>query len=180
MTSYTILLRGINVGGKNKLSMATLKECLAETGFSDVATYINSGNVVLSSDRTATQIKSDIETLLPKKFKLDSELIKVLVLNKQQLQAVVDNKPNGFGESPDTYHSDIIFLIDFDVQEALTVFNPREGVDAIWPGEGVIYSQRLSEMRTKSRLGKIIGTVPYQSMTIRTWGTTVKLLALLA
>src|SRR3954470_22088645 len=63
--------------------------------------------------------------------------------------------------------------------EAMQVFDPREGVDAVWPGDGVIYSQRLSAQRTKSRLNKIMGTPEYKSMTIRTWNTVVKLLALL-
>ncbi|MFL5683324.1 MAG: DUF1697 domain-containing protein, partial [Chloroflexota bacterium] len=54
--------------------------------------------------------------------------------------------------------------------------DPRPGVDAVWPGNGVIYSQRLSAERTKSRLGKIVGTPAYKSMTIRSWQTTMALL----
>jgi hypothetical protein len=46
----------------------------------------------------------------------------------------------------------------------------------VWPGKGEIYSQRLSAQRTKSRLGKIVGTAAYKSMTIRSWATTVALL----
>jgi uncharacterized protein (DUF1697 family) len=59
------------------------------------------------------------------------------------------------------------------------VFSPKEGVDRIWPGQGVVYSQRLSAQRTKSRLNKIVGTPAYKSMTIRNWNTTTKLLSLL-
>lgn len=179
MNTYVVLLRGINVGGKNKVPMAELRSYLEELGFADVSTYIASGNVILKSDKSATEIQTVIEEMLPAKFNLDSELIKVLVLTLPQLQAVVDSKPKGFGDHPDKYHSDTIFLIDITTDEAMSVFNPREGVDAIWPGEGVIYSQRLSAERTKSRLGQIIGTTPYKSMTIRSWNTTVKLLELL-
>ena len=50
MTTYLVLLRGINVGGKNKVPMARLRELLEELGYSDVSTYIASGNVILSSD----------------------------------------------------------------------------------------------------------------------------------
>ena len=178
MTSYVVLLRGINVGGKNKVSMAALKTCLEELGYANVSTYIASGNVLLESDKQPAAIQTHIETALPKVFKLDSELIKVLALSRAQLQAVVDNKPKGFGEQPDTYHSDAIFLIGIDVTEAMTVFAPRDGVDTIWPGQGVIYSQRLSAERTKSRLSKIVGTEAYRSMTIRSWNTTTKLLEL--
>ncbi|MBA3868078.1 MAG: DUF1697 domain-containing protein [Anaerolineae bacterium] len=179
MKTYIILVRGINVGGKNKVSMAGLKKYLEEEGFSNVSTFIASGNVILESNKSAAKIKARIEELLPTKFKLDSELIKVLVLTRAQFQAVVDNKPKGFGEQPDKYYSDAIFLMDIDAADALTVFNPREGVDQVWPGHGVIYSQRLGAQRTKSRLGKIVGTPAYKSMTIRSWSTTTKLLAIL-
>lgn len=180
MKPYLILLRGINVGGKNKIAMAALKESLEALGFKNVLTYIQSGNVLVSSDLSATAIATKIETMLPQKFKLDSSLIKVLVLTREQMQAVINKKPRGFGEQPDMYHSDAIFLMNISPTEAMQVFSPREGVDQIWPGEGVIYSQRLSAQRTKSRLGKIVGTPVYQSMTIRSWNTTTKLLMLMS
>jgi uncharacterized protein (DUF1697 family) len=179
MNAYLILLRGINVGGKNKVPMADLRKCLEELGFFDVSTYIASGNVILKSDKAANTIKAQIEAALPKSFKLDSKLIKVLVLTRKQLQAVIDNKPEDFGDEPKKYHSDAIFLMGIDTTEAMAVFDPREGIDKVWAGDGVIYSQRLSSQRTKSRLGKIVGTPAYKSMTIRSWNTTTKLLELL-
>ena len=162
MNTYVILLRGINVGGKNNVPMASLKKCLEELGFANVSTYIASGNVILDSDKPAAEIKAQIETALPASFKLDSELIKVLVLTRDQLQAVVDNKPAGFGEQPETYHSDAIFLMGIDAAQAIAAFDPREGVDNVWPGDGVIYSQRLSSQRTKSRLSKIMAAPAIQ------------------
>ncbi len=179
MNTYVILIRGINVGGKNKVPMGGLKTCLEKLGFSNVSTYIASGNVILESNKRPAEIKAQIEKALPESFKLDSELVKVLVLTRDQLQAVIDNKPDGFGEQPNVYHSDTIFLMGIDAAQAMLVFDPREGVDKIWPGDGVIYSQRLSSLRTKSRLSKIVGTPAYKSMTIRNWNTTTKLLELL-
>ena len=55
MTGYLVVLRGINVGGKNKVPMAPLRELLGELGFPNVATYIASGNVVLSSEGSAAE-----------------------------------------------------------------------------------------------------------------------------
>ena len=179
MKSYVVLLRGINVGGKNKISMTELKFCLEEQGFEDAMTYIQSGNVILRSSLDATALGQKIEAMLSNKFKLDSSIIKVLILTEDQLQAVIDERPKGFGEQPDKYHSDAIFLMGIDADQAMSVFNPREGVDQVWPGNGVIYSQRLSALRTKSRLSKIVGTPAYQSMTIRSWSTTTKLLSLM-
>ena len=177
MNTYVILIRGINVGGKNKVRMADLRQCLEALGFSHVSTYIASGNVILVSDKQPDAIKAQIEEVLPENFKLDDERIKVLVLSRKQFEAVIENKPEGFGEQPEKYHSDAIFLIDIDTNQAMPVFSPREGVDTIWAGDGVIYSQRLSAQRTKSRLSKI---AVYKSMTIRSWNTTTKLLELLS
>lgn len=179
MHTYLILLRGINVGGRNIVPMAGLRACLEELGFSSVTTYIASGNVMLASDRTPGEIQRVIEDVLPRRFELDSALVKVLVLSHGQLRAVVGHKPARFGDQPDIYHSDVIFLMGIDVAEALRVFDPRDGVDRVWPGDDVIYSQRLSAQRTRSRLGRIIGTPAYASMTIRSWNTTVKLLAMM-
>ena len=179
MNAYVVLIRGINVGGKNKVPMAELKQCLEGLGFSDVSTYIASGNAFLKSDKSAEKVQALIEEALPKHFKLDSELIKVLVLNRKQLQSVVDNRPKGFGDDPATYYSDAIFLMGLKSADVMPLFSPREGVDVVWPGDGVVYSQRLGELRVKSRLSKIIGTPEYKSMTIRSWNTTTKLLELL-
>jgi uncharacterized protein (DUF1697 family) len=175
MGTYVVLLRGINVGGKNKVPMAELRRCLEGLGFANVTTYIASGNVILDSGRDPADVRREIEAALPGRFQLDVELIKVLVLSCDQLQAVVDAKPAGFGEQPGVYHCDAIFLIDIDSEEAMAVFDPREGVDRVWAGRGVVYSERLSAERTKSRLGKIAGTPAYRCMTIRSWNTTVKL-----
>jgi uncharacterized protein (DUF1697 family) len=175
-TRYLVLLRGINVGGKNKVPMAVLRELLETHGHTNVSTYIASGNVILTSDRSAAAIKRELEAALPETFKLDSEQIAVLVLTLAQLRSVVRKRPKGFGDHPDTYHSDAVFLMGIDATTAMQVFDPRPGVDEVWPGPGVIYSQRLSAERTKSRLGKIVGTPPYKSMTIRSWQTTLALL----
>lgn len=179
MNTYLVLLRGINVGGKNRIRMAELRLFLEEQGFEGVTTYIQSGNVVLRSGLDADKLSKKVEAGLPKRFELDSSIIKVLVLTSEDLQRVVDDRPKGFGDQPDKYHSDAIFLMGIDQVEAMSVFDPREGVDQVWPGEGVIYSQRLTSERTRSRLSKIVGTEPYLSMTIRSWNTTTKLVDLL-
>ena len=176
VTTYLILLRGINVGGRNRVPMAPLRELLGELGYSDVSTYIASGNVILRSDRPPDAVKRQIEAALPTRFRLDSGLVAVRVMTHAELRAVVDRRPAGFGEQPGTYHSDAIFLIGIDAATALRVFDPHPEVDRVWAGEGVIYSQRLSAQRTRSRLNRAITTPLYKSMTIRSWATTLALL----
>ena len=116
-----------------------------------------------------------IEDALPRAFKLDAELIRVAVLSGNALEAVVEHRPKGFGDEPAKYHSDAIFLMGIDANEAMAVFSPKEGVDKVWPGDGVIYSQRLSARRTASRLNRIAASPHYKSMTIRSWQTTLAL-----
>src|SRR5687767_10383332 len=98
MTTYIVLLRGINVGGKNKIPMVALKQHLEDHGFTDVLTYIQSGNVLLKSDLDTKTLGKKIETILSENFALDSSIIKVLALTRQQLEAIVKNKPKDFGE----------------------------------------------------------------------------------
>jgi uncharacterized protein (DUF1697 family) len=179
VTRYLVLLRGINVGGKNPVPMAGLRGLLEELGYADVSTYIASGNALLSSDRPAAEIKARLEEALPRTFALHSELVAVLVLTHAELRAIVDRRPDGFGDQPETYHSDAIFLMGIDAAEAMPAFDPRPGVDRVWPGDGVIYSQRLSAERTKSRLSKVMSSPAYRSMTIRSWATTIALLRLM-
>jgi uncharacterized protein (DUF1697 family) len=56
MNTFAILLRGINVGGKNKVSMVELQTCLKELGFSNISTFIASGNVIVTSDKRADDL----------------------------------------------------------------------------------------------------------------------------
>jgi uncharacterized protein (DUF1697 family) len=175
LTTYLVLFRGINVGGKNKVPMDGLRKLLTDLGFRDVRTYIQSGNAVIQSDLDARAIAPMIEEAIPTRFKLDTSIIRVLVLTPAQLEAVIENRPKGFGDHPDTYHSDAIFLMDVDAAEAMRAFSPREGVDVVRPGDGLVYSQRLSAQRTKSRLGRVMSSPVYRSMTIRSWTTVLAL-----
>ena len=179
MGKYLLLLRGINVGGRNKLPMPRLKQFLDELGYLEVQTYIQSGNAVLSSRQKAPTIAATVEKQLAARFDFDSDLIKALVLSRSELKAMVEDRPKGFGDQPDVYHSDGIFMMDIGVAEAMTAFSPMEGVDTIWPGKGIIYSQRLSAKRTKTRLNRMMAHPLYKSMTIRSWSTVTSLLDLL-
>lgn len=174
---YVALLRGINVGGKNPLPMGALREAFEDDGLESVRTYIQSGNVLFRSDAPARSLEERVESMLEKRFRLD---LVVVVRSHRQLRGIVDKAPKGFGAKPDTYHSDVVFLRSpLTPAKAMKVVERREGVDEAWAGTGVVYFQRVSAERTKSRMGRMIGTPEYKSMTIRSWSTTTKLLAML-
>ena len=177
MTRYVALLRGINVGGRNRVAMADLRATFGAAGFERVSTYIQSGNVLFGSDRPQADLEGAVESILERHFEAP---IVVVVRSRRQLRAVVDRAPDGFGEEPDRYHSDVVFLRSpLTPDAAMEVVELREGVDQAWRGTGVIYFARLSERRTQSRMSKIVGTPAYQLMTIRSWSTTTRLRDLL-
>lgn len=176
-TRHVALLRGINVGGKRPVPMADLRETFTTAGFGDVATYIQSGNVVFSSDHPVAGLEDLIESALAERFDVP---IPVVVRSLRQVRAVVRSAPPGFGELPDDFHSDVIFLKSpLTPAAAMKVVQLRDGVDQAWTGNGVLYFARLSERRTQSRLSKVMGTPEYRLMTVRNWRTTTTLLDML-
>ena len=64
-TAYLALLRGINVGGKNKVPMVELKACFEELGYKNVQTYIASGNVIFESPKSSADLSEEIQETLP-------------------------------------------------------------------------------------------------------------------
>ena len=176
-SNYVALLRGINVGGKNIVRMADLRAAFEDAGYAAVSTYIQSGNVLFESGGPPAALESDIETMLDRAFGLS---LVVVVRSHHQLRNVVDRAPDGFGTAPNVHHSDVIFLkAPLSSRQALRAVDLRDGVDQAWPGTGVLYFSRLSERLSQSRMGRIAGTPQYQSMTIRNWRTTTRLLSLL-
>lgn len=174
---YVALLRGINVGGRNKVAMADLRATFDDGGYEAVRTYIQSGNVLFESDSPAKSLEDDIEGLLERRFGVP---LVVVVRSHTQLRKVVNKAPSGFGAEPGTYHSDVLFLkAPLTAKQAMGVVALRDGVDQAWPGDGVLYFARLSARRVQSRMSRIVGTPEYKLMTIRSWSTTTKLLDLL-
>jgi len=175
---HLALLRGINVGGKNIIKMADLKASLEDVGFNDVATYIQSGNVLFAApEADAAGLTSTIESALSQRFSYESRIV---VVPHPQLRKAVDRAPRGFGKKPTEFRYDVIFLRpSLSASEAMKSISTNEGVDQAWPGDGVVYFSRLIEKATQSRLSRLVGMPVYQDMTIRNWNTTTKLLELM-
>ena len=143
MTRYVALLRGINVGGKNLISMPALKAAFESQGFADVRTYIQSGNVVFSASDTGAVLVPRIETELAKAFDYAAS---VVVRSRQQLRRVVREAPPGFGARPAQYRYDVLYLKPpLAAAEALALVPARPGVDRVFAGSSVLYFSRLIE-----------------------------------
>ncbi len=173
---YLALLRGINVGGKNLVKMADLRATFEALELADVSTYIQSGNVLFRAPRQKrAELALRVESALSKRFGVE---LKVVLLTEAELRGVVEDAPRGFGA--DTHRSDVIFLRKpLTVKKAFGVIEIKEGVDSAWPGKGVIYFSRLDARASSSRINKLVMRPEYQNMTIRSWSTATKLLAVL-
>ena len=178
MAQYVALLRGINVGGNNIIPMADLKRCFEAQGFLDVATYIQSGNVLFEAGaEQPASLSARIEAALQARFSYDGRTV---LRSHAQMQAIVAKAPAGFGSQPDQYRYDVLFLREpLSVAEAMRELKPREGVDQAFAGDGVCYFSRLISRATQSNLRLIVMRPVYQNMTIRNWNTTAKLTALM-
>ena len=178
MNLYVALLRGINVGGSNLIRMAALKACFEAEGFREVATYIQSGNVLFTASRANQHVlRGQIEKALSKSFAYQS---RVVVRSFEQMKATVEKAPGGFGRQPTAYRYDVIFLRDpLTPDEAMKSLTTKPGVDRVFTGDGVLYFSRLISRVAQSRLSRVVGTPAYQNMTIRNWNTTAKLLDLM-
>lgn len=168
---------GINVGGRNKISMADLRGVFEGAGFGNVSTYIQSGNVAFESGKAQATLESQIEALLTER--LESPPV-VVVRSHRQLRSVVVDAPAEFVRRTEDHHRDVIFLKAPLTQErAMNVIRLQEGVDDAWHGPAVVYFSRLIAEKSKSKMSRIVGTAEYRLMTIRNWATTSHMLTVL-
>jgi len=89
---HVVLLRGINIGPRNRIAMPALREALEQAGFTDVQTHLQSGNVVLESRAKPEAVRRTVEQLIERQFGLE---IAVVVRSRAQLAAVVKRNPLG-------------------------------------------------------------------------------------
>jgi uncharacterized protein (DUF1697 family) len=173
---YLALLRGINVGGKNLVKMPDLRAAFEDLGFAEVATYIQSGNVVFRAPkRKLDDLAEEIESGLSGRLRHE---VRCVLLTHAQLRRVMNGAPPGFGADDEL--SDVIFLRKpLTPKRALAATETREGIDRAWEGQGVVYFSRLAARASGSRLSRVVMRPEYQQMTIRSWSTTTKLLALM-
>src|SRR5262245_53555453 len=85
-----VLLRGVNIGPRNRIAMPALRELFTSTGFDDVRTYLQSGNVVLSSDADSERLAQECERRIAQAFGLN---VDVIVRTRDELAGVVSRNP---------------------------------------------------------------------------------------
>lgn len=109
MKRYIALLRGINISGKNKIAMSELKKCFIELGFSDVTTYLNSGNVIFSSTiDDKNMLSNKIKSMIKDRFDLD---IPVFIVLQEELKELLNNAPDWWGDDNKEIYDNLIFIM---------------------------------------------------------------------
>lgn len=170
---YVALLRGINVGGKNKIDMKLLKETFVRTGMESVTTYINSGNVIFTNMKhTKTEITNLLEEAIFRYFQLN---IKVLIRSLNDFEHMIKVLPESWRDDKNM-RSDVLFLWEeFDRKTVINELKIKPEVDTVMYVPGAILWTLDKVNITKSRLNKFIGTDVYKKMTARNFNTTRKI-----
>lgn len=174
---YAALLRGINVGGNNKVNMKELKQVFEEAGMTAVKTYINSGNIVfVDAGRTKQEIMAVLEAGIFVHFGLR---IKVLVYSIDEYTRIVEAVPAQW-TNDDKLKSDVLFLWEeADDESVLEQLPLKPEVDRAHYVPGAILWSVERDKVTRSGMTKIVGTKLYKLVTIRNVNSVRKIYGLM-
>ena len=170
---YVALLRGINVGGKNKVDMKKLKETFEKVGMRDVVTYINSGNVIFQdAEHSKEKIAGLLETAIQEDFSLD---IKVLIRSLNEYQEIMKVVPDHWKNDKEM-KSDVLFLWEeIDQETVLEDLTIKPEIDQVLYVPGALLWSVDKKNLTKSGMMKLAGAKLYKKMTVRNINTTRKI-----
>ena len=174
---YVALLRGINVGGNNKVNMHDLKHLFEGVGMKNVSTYINSGNVLFECDiQTKTDIANTLEKAIETAFGF---VVKVLVWDAASITDLAKALPNSW-VNDSTMKCDVMFLWQaIDMPEILSQLTIKPSIDTVLYFPGALLWSVDRKNATRSGLLKLVSTNLYRQMTIRNCNTLRKLALLI-
>jgi uncharacterized protein (DUF1697 family) len=174
MKKYVAFLRGINVGGNNKVSMAELKTVFDSLGFSRVTTYINSGNVIFEAAAPSVEA---IERAMKKRFGFT---VKCLLRDTAGLRRAAELIPAAWTNDNEQRTDVLLLWEDFDQKATLKLIKTNPAVDRLMYVPGAIVWNLKRSDYSKTGMRKFIGTDVYKNMTARNINTLRKLVSLAA
>ncbi len=175
---YTVLLRGINVGGKNVVKMADLERLLINLGFLEVKTYIQSGNAIFEADLDEATVTGKIKSGFFECFGFESN---ALVRNIHEMQSVLEQLPFTDSEivqaeavNPETEHLYVYFLDESPEQVLIdAIYGNYSGADKLRAGNQELYFLCQQSIRNSKLAASVSKKFP--SATARNWKTVKKL-----
>lgn len=179
MKRYIAFLRGVNISGRNKVTMAELKKDVERLGYEEVKTYLNSGNVIFSSNENDIgSITKQIVMMIKSQFDLD---IPVFVIAKDELEDILQNAPDWWGNDDKEIYDNLIFIIP--PVTFVDVFNeigePKEELEKIQDYKEVIFwSFSRKNYQKTNWWSKTASASISNKLTIRTAGTIRKIVGM--
>jgi uncharacterized protein (DUF1697 family) len=175
--AYVAFLRGINVGGNNRVEMAKLKHTFEQLGFGNVRTFIASGNVIFrTAEKDPAKLVERIESAIEADF---GTRIRVVLRDQQRMGDLVKAIPSSWVNDKDM-KCDVMFLwkeIDNKSVLKLLPFDPT--IEDVKYVPGAVIWRIDRDKAVKSRMFKIVGTKLHQHMTVRNPNTVRRLYALI-
>ncbi len=165
---HVALLRGINVGMTKRIEMKSLVTLFEKSGYTEVSTYINSGNIFFESPKKTTHLRNEIEQNLMIEFGVN---IPAIVKTAEELRQIVQAIPASW-VNDETQKTDVAFLFEEAdnplIIEELPVNHAFVDIRYI---KGAIFWYVLRQFYNKSRLNKLISHPVYKKMTVRNVNT---------
>jgi len=171
---YLLLLRGINVGGNHRVPMATLRALLTQAGFTAVRSYINSGNLFISSPCPTAACEASVAQVLTQNFDFP---INFCLLSAPAFLSDLALAPDWWGSDPDLRHNALFKLNTYDPENDNWL---RDHVTAdydqilITPNV-IFWTSTFHTHFSRSFYAKILGTPFYKQTSARNYNTTTKL-----
>lgn len=179
MKRYIALLRGINISGKNKIPMSELKKGFAELDFSEVATYLNSGNVTFLSAIDDKNVLSDkIKTMIKDRFDLD---IPVYIVLHEELKELLNNAPDWWGDDNKEIYDNLIFIMPPLSYEEFydEIGNPKEEYEKVHHYKNIVFwSFSRKDYQKTNWWSKTASSKVSDKITIRTANTVRKIVSI--
>jgi uncharacterized protein (DUF1697 family) len=171
---FVALLRGVNVGGNNMISMSALKDSFTQLGFKQVSSYINSGNLIFKTkEADARKLEKKIEQMLEKEYQLGS---KVVLRNLPEMEMLVDSLPKSWEPGDSNWRYNVIFLRHtIDSEEILKDLPIKKEIEEVFYRPGtLLWAAQVDELNRTNML-KLSSRKMYQDITVRNLNTTKKL-----
>lgn len=175
---YIALLRGVNISGKNKVTMSILKEELEKIGLEEVKTYLNSGNIIFISTLEKNILSKEIKNVIQKTFLIN---IPVFIMNYDALKDLLDHCPSWWGSDDKSIYDNVIFVIPpYTVSDAYKILKePKKELEQTKEYKNnIFWSYKLKYYQKTNWWSKTATKELHDVITIRTANTVKKLLVL--
>ena len=175
---YVALLRGINVGGNNLVSMAELRRSFEALGFDEVSSYINSGNLLFrAKEKDPRKLERKIDAMLEQEHGIPARTVVRSHAEMTQLLATIERT---WAKPSDEWRYYVCFLRHtVDSKDVIAEVKAKPEIEEVvyCPGT-LLWRARIAEL-TRSGVQKVTTSPIYKEMTIRNLNTTQKVLALM-